>query len=345
MSAGAVPFSVKETERWVAGNIPSLTPPLQWTALAGGHSNLTYLVTDSNGARAVLRRPPMGKLMPKAHDVGREWKIIAALAPTPVPVPAPLGFCADAEVMGADFYVMGHAAGRALHRAEDTAAYVPIEHRREVGLSLVDALAELHCVDPAAVGLDDLGPKDGYLARQLKRWHASWLASVDATGFDDQRAHDLKAFFDERLPQGGQVRVVHGDYGLHNTIIGPDFRVSAIVDWELATLGDPLADFAYVLNGFAGAGIVLPADAPASPPGFPEREELCDRYAERTGADLAILPFYCALNFWKAAAIGQSVYARYKQAASIPAGVDMTRRRAVIDERLDNAVRVLDAMR
>ena len=160
-------YDTPAVEAWIAQHIPSLRGPLVWTRLEGGHSNLTYLITDAKGQRAVIRRPPMGELLPKAHDMAREWALISALGPTAVPVPAALGFCADTAVTGAHFYVMGHVDGHPLYSADDARRWVPEPLRQTLANSFIDVLADLHGVDPDAVGLGDLGKKDDYIGRQL----------------------------------------------------------------------------------------------------------------------------------------------------------------------------------
>lgn len=318
-------FDTAAVERWIGANLSSLVPPLSWERLPGGHSNLTYRITDASGRVAVIRRPPMGELLPMAHDMAREWAIISALAPTPVPVAQPLGFCDDPAVTGARFYVMGHVDGRPMYSGEDVDAMVPEPERRALGWSFIDTLAALHAVDPDAVGLGTLGKRDSYVGRQLRTWYRSWTASVDDARYDDERAHSLQKFLAENLPEQESVRVVHGDFGLHNVLIGPDCRVAAVVDWEISTLGDPLADLAYALNQWAEPGDAVPVreNAPTMRPGFPTRAELAARYADRTGRDLSRLSYYLAFNWWKSACIVHGVYARYLAGKKSTEGVDL----------------------
>ncbi len=312
-------------EHWIARHIPELVAPLRWTKLEGGHSNLTYLLQDDRGQRAVIRRPPMGQLLPKAHDMGREWALISALGPTPVPVPRALGFCEDPTVTGAHFYVMSHVDGAPLYSADDVHKRVPLALRPTLAHCFIDVLAELHAVQPDAVGLGSLGRKDEYIARQLSTWYRSWNASIAGAQMDDPRAHELQRYFLAHVPAQGAARIVHGDYGLHNTLIGADCTLAAVVDWEISTLGDPLADLGYALNQWAEPGdppgprLV----APTSLPGFPSRRELAERYAQRTGRDLARLDYYVGFNRWKSAAIVHGVYARYCEGKKSTVGVDM----------------------
>lgn len=334
-----VGYDTAAVEAWVARHIDGLAPPLKWTRLEGGHSNLTYLIEDARGRQAVIRRPPMGELLPKAHDMAREWALISALGKTRVPVPRALGFCDDPSVTGARFYVMGRIDGHPLYNADDAEAWAPPPLRERLAHSFIDVLAELHSIDPDSVGLANLGKKDDYIGRQLKTWYRSWNASIEGAQMDDARAHDLQTYFLEHVPQQGPARIVHGDYGLHNTLVGPDGHIAAVVDWEISTLGDPLADLAYALNQWAE-----PADPPSvrgvpptTLPGFPTRRDLAQRYAERTGRDLSLLDYYVGFNRWKSAAIVHGVYARYLEGKKSTVGVDLPALKGSILRSLDMA--------
>jgi len=318
-------YETRAVEAWIAAHVPELAPPLRWTRLEGGHSNLTYLLQDARGRKAVIRRPPMGELLPKAHDMGREWALISALGPTPVPVPRALGFCADASVTGAHFYVMGFVDGQPLYVADDTRRLLPEDRRERFAHSFIDVLAELHSIDPDAVGLGELGKKEGYIERQLKTWYRSWTASIEDARLDDARAHALQRYLLANVPEQGPARIVHGDYGTHNCLVGPEGTVAAVVDWEISTLGDPLADLAYALNQWTEPGDPIPFrdNAPTALPGFPGREALARRYAQRTGRDLSRLDYYVGFNRWKSAAIVHGVYARYLAGKKSSEGVDL----------------------
>ncbi len=320
-------YRVKDVEAWIAGNVAGLTPPFKWTKLEGGHSNLTYKLEDEEGRVAVIRRPPEGQLLPKAHDMSREWALISSLADTPVPVPAAHGFCESPDVTGAWFYVMGWVNGQPLYTAEDTERLVPEAEREKTAFSFIDVLADLHSVDPDAVGLGDLGKKDSYVARQLKTWYRSWTASIEDAKHDDERAHELQRYFLENVPEQGPARVVHGDYGLHNVLIGPDHKVAAVVDWEISTLGDPMADLAYALIQFPDPRdqAFTQEGTSTSVPGFPSREVLAKRYADKTGRNIDMLDYYIGFNRWKGAAIIHGVYARYMAGKKSTEGVDLER--------------------
>jgi len=338
-SLGPEGYQVDNVEEWINQNIEALTPPLKWTRLEGGHSNLTYQIEDSHGVMAVIRRPPQGELLPKAHDMSREWALISALGSTDVPVPAAYGFCESPDVTGAWFYVMGYINGHPLYNSDDTHQWLPESERREMGFHFIDVLAALHRVDPDEVGLGDLGKRDSYVGRQLKTWYRSWTSSAEPADYDDPRAHDLQAFFLKHLPDQGQIRVVHGDYGPHNVLIGTDYRIDAVVDWEISTLGDPLADLAYALNPWPDPTDLEPPvpEAALAPPGFPTRTELAARYAEASGRDLSNLDYYIGFNRWKSAAIVHGVYARYCEGKKSTDGIDLDEMRERIGRSLDLA--------
>ena len=318
-------YDIPAVEAWIAQQVPGLRPPLVWTRLEGGHSNLTCLIADAHGQRAVIRRPPQGELLPKAHDMAREWAVISALGASAVPVPQALGFCADTGVTGAAFYVMGHVDGHPLYNADDARRWVPEALRGRLAQSFIDVLADLHAIDPEAVGLGALGRHEGYIGRQLKTWYRSWNASIEGARLDDPRAHALQQYFLAHTPEQGPARIVHGDYGLHNTLVGADGQIAAVVDWEISTLGDPLADLAYALNQWAEPGDPAPVRQvpPTSLPGFALRRDLAERYGQRTGRDLSRLDFYIGFNRWKSAAIVHGVYARYLEGKKSTVGVDL----------------------
>ena len=329
-------YNVPAVEAWIAQHVPALQTPCTWTRLEGGHSNLTYLLVDAQGTHAVIRRPPLGELLPKAHDMAREWSLISALADTAVPVPKALGFCADATVTGTHFYVMGFVDGHPLYKADDTIRWVPETLRTRMAHAFMDVLADLHSVDPAAVGLSDLGKPENYVGRQLKTWYRSWTASIAQAQYDDPRAHSLQSYLLAHAPQQGPARIVHGDYGVHNTLVGSAGGIAAVVDWEISTLGDPLADLAYALNFWPDPTDVLPPrpDSATSVPGFPSRSQLAARYAKRSGCDLTHLDYYVGFNRWKSACINHGVYARYMEGKKSSEGVHLQDLRDSIDRAL-----------
>ncbi len=299
---------------WFVERVPQVRPPLEFSLIAGGHSNLTYRVADAAGAVYVLRRPPLGAILATAHDMGREHKIQSGVARARIPVPEQLGFCPDPEVNGAPFYVMGFVEGEVLASAADVHKHFPApEQRRSIGLHVIDVLADLHAVDPDAVGLGDLGRKEEYISRQLRRWKTQWENSKTRELPAMERVH--QALASDIPPQQG-AGIVHGDYRIGNMITGADARIAAVLDWELCTLGDPLADVAFLLNNWAEPGEAAPtargaAQSPSLAGGFPSRAELTGRYAARTGRDLARIDYYRAFQYWRLAAIVEGVMARY----------------------------------
>ena len=273
-------YDVAAVEAWIASNVTGLSPPFTWTRLQGGHSNLTYRIDDTMGRAAVIRRPPQGELLPKAHDMSREWALISALGPTAVPVAPALAFCESPDVTGAWFYVMGLIDGKPLYTSDDTVTRVAADKRRALAWSFIDVLADLHALDPDEIGLGGLGKKEDYVGRQLRTWFRSWTSSAGDAEYDDPRAHELRDFLAANIPGQGPARVVHGDYGLHNCLLGADHKIAALVDWAISTLGDPLADLAYALNAWAE-----PAEgrdgAPTPLPRPPNPSEPAARYLER----------------------------------------------------------------
>jgi aminoglycoside phosphotransferase (APT) family kinase protein len=342
MSAGdvdaVVGFDVDTIEAWLP-SVTGVTGPFTWERLPGGHSNLTYLITDAGGRELVIRRPPQGELLPKAHDMWREYRIIDGLWPTAVPVAEPISYQDDRDLCEVHFYVMGKVEGRALYSGEEVAPYLDEGARRHAGESFVDTLAALHSIEPADVGLAELGRPDGYVARQLKTWYGSWTASVPYAEHDDPRVHELHAMLSAGTPEQGPGRVVHGDFGPHNCMFSPTGDVTAVLDWEIATLGDPLADFAYSINAWVEPGDagVYGADPPTALPGFPSRDDLIARYEATTGADLSDLAFYRCFNSWKTACILHGVYARYRAGQKSTEGVDVDMLFARIGLSLDAA--------
>jgi aminoglycoside phosphotransferase (APT) family kinase protein len=299
--------------RWFRDHVAGAQPPLRFTLVAGGRSNLTFEVTDAGGRAWVLRRPPTGHVLPTAHDMSREYRIISALGPTPVPVPAAVGLCTDPDVNGAPFYVMSHVDGHILRTAADAERVLDQAARRTAGLDLARVLAALHAVDVDAVGLGTLARREGYIARQLERWYTQFRSSTAATGRLVPAVDEVHRALAARIPDQHATAVVHGDYRLDNTMLRVDGTVAAVLDWELCTLGDPLADVGLLVVYWAeaGDGMTVLGEAPTAVAGFPSRAELKARYAEITGRDVGDLGFYVAFAYWKLACILEGVYTRY----------------------------------
>jgi aminoglycoside phosphotransferase (APT) family kinase protein len=297
-------------EDWFSEHVPGVELPLSFERISGGHSNLTYGVGDAAGSRWALRRPPLGKRLGSAHDMGREHKVVSALGGTDVPVAPIVGLCEDESVNGAPFYVMEFVDGPILRGLAEAETFPDVDDRRAIGERVIDTLVAIHAVDPDAVGLGDLGRKEDYVARQLHRWHGQWEKSKtrELAAIDD--VHQRLA---AGIPEQGPATIVHGDYRLDNMILSPSGEVAAVVDWELCTLGDPLADVGLLMVYWPEPGEeTISLGQPANlAPGFPSRDELRARYAERSGRDLSQLDFFVALGYWKLAIILEGVYARY----------------------------------
>jgi aminoglycoside phosphotransferase (APT) family kinase protein len=315
-------------ERWLRGTLPALITGGPWEAevISGGLSNITYRLRLPGGT-VILRRPPLGHVLPRAHDMAREYRVMNALVPTPVPVPEPLALCTDPDVLGATFYVMREVPGSVLRTPLDTET-LSVADRAALAHELIATLADLHAVSPDAVGLSDYGRRDGYCVRQIRTWSAQW---------DRSRTRDLPdmgvllARLAERAPQDSANTIVHGDYRLDNTVVslpadGPP-RIAGVLDWELSTLGDPLADLATTLSYWHDPGDVERWEIPVSAgitdkPGFPTARSLAEDYAARTGRSLDNLSFYMALAWMKLAVICEGVHARYLGGQTVGPGYE-----------------------
>jgi len=308
-----VGIDIPKVTAWLAANVEGAEPPFRFDIIEGGRSNLTFTVTDTNGAKFVLRRPPTGSVLATAHDMEREHRIISAVGLTGVPVPKTLAVCRDVAVNDAPFYVMDHVAGVVLDSPE-RAEPLSLETRRRAGEQLIDVLAELHEVDIDSIGLGDLARREGYIERQVKRWTTQWEKSkTRELPAIDEVAKRLAA----NLPQQVGVSIAHGDYRFGNLLVDTDTgNITAVLDWELCTLGDPLADVGYVGVYWSDPGEEqLRANDPTGIDGFPTYDELIERYANRTGRDLSNIGYYRAFGAWRLAVISEGVYARFLQGA------------------------------
>jgi aminoglycoside phosphotransferase (APT) family kinase protein len=297
---------------WLATRDVAIEPPLNASLITGGRSNLTYQIADAAGTQWVLRRPPLAGVIASAHDVLREYRIMAALACSAVPVPPMVAACDDLDVIGVPFFVMGYIDGVVPRDQATVEAQLTAAARAVVGASLVDALAALHAIDPAEVGLAGLGKGNGYVSRQLARWERQ----LERLGIpEDARLRDVLVRLRADVPEQSEVTIVHGDFRPGNVIVGPDGRVRALLDWELATLGDPLADLGWLMAywGAPGDGLSLPVPTRAA--NFEPRELLSARYAQLTGRSLDDLDFYLAFALWRMAAIFAGVNARARMGA------------------------------
>ncbi len=303
-------IDARNVDRWLPQHVPDVMPPFRYEVITGGRSNLTYCVTDANGRRIVLRRPPLGTLLATAHDVVREYRIVAALAGTPVPVPPALAVCDEVSVNGTPFAVTAFVDGAVLDSVEKTAG-IDAAARRDMAFHLIDVLADLHTVDVEAVGLADLSRHDGYIERQVRRWSKQWAGS---------RTHEL-SLIDEverrllaHLPRQHGTTLVHGDYRFGNCIVDLSSRhVAAVLDWELCTLGDPLADLGHLGVYWSDPRQPLPlTNDPTSAGEFPLFTELVRRYAARTGRELERIEYYRGFAAWRLAIIAEGVASRHR---------------------------------
>ena len=298
---------------WLESNVAGATAPFDFDLIEGGRSNLTYRVGDAAGHRYVLRRPPLGHVLATAHDMGREHRIISAVGSTGVPVPPTLGLCTDETVNGAPFYVMGFVDGVVLDHPDKGAA-LSAESKRQIAHDLIDVLADLHAVDVDAVGLGDLARRDGYVERQVKRWTRQW---ADSRTRDLPAIDDVAALLAASIPEQQGTVIAHGDYRLGNCLTDLERgRIAAVLDWELCTLGDPLADLGYLGVYWASPdGDGRRPNDPTGAGGFPSYGELVSRYAERTGRDVSRIDYYVAFSAFRLAVISEGVYARYVNGA------------------------------
>ncbi|MFA1548357.1 phosphotransferase family protein [Actinomadura chokoriensis] len=350
LPAGVPGIDVPRLAAWLARELPGSGRITAIDLIAGGRSNLTYGITLDGGRRVVLRRPPLGHVLPTAHDMGREYRVLSALGGgTAVPVPKTLAFCDDEDVIGARFYLMDFVDGRVLRTSEDAEGITP-EQARGLSNALAEALAAIHTVDVQAVGLADFGRPSGYMERQLKRWGKQWDSSQEAirgtgTTRDLPEYDRLVGRLAERLPADAPARLVHGDFRLDNALarLEPRPEIAAVVDWEMSTLGDPLSDLGLTLVYWAEATDAeqLPVGATiTAAPGFFTRREFTDRYAALTGFDFADLDFYVAFACFKLAVILEGIHARFLQNATVGEGFDQIG--AGVPVLLERAHRTLD---
>lgn len=322
MTEGPPGVDLERLRPWFAANVEGAADePLRATLISGGRSNLTYSIGDGTH-EWVLRRPPLGHVLPTAHDMAREYAVLRALQDTDVPVPETLAFCDDEAVNDAPFYVMQLVDGVILRTPAEIATLSPDDARR-CSEALIDVLVSIHAVDYHAVGLDEFGHPDGYLERQVRRWGEQWERSkTRELPSIDELARRLRA----ALPTSPSPTIVHGDYRLDNTMLSASDpgRIVAVLDWEMATLGDPLADVGLYLLYWArdeaqtgGVGATLTTHA-----GFLSRDEVVERYAKESGRDVSQLDFYEALAAYKLAIILEGIHARYLMGKTVGSGFD-----------------------
>ena len=300
-------------------NLPGLvTGPLSAELIPGGRSNLTYRLTDGEH-RWVLRRPPLGHVLATAHDMSREFQVLSALAGTDVPVPEIVHLCADPEALGAPFYLMQEVDGTVLRELAQVSA-LGASTCAAIGEELIEVLARLHTIDPASIGLGSFGKPEGYLHRQVARWQKQLAASRSREVPGIEELHDRLA---ESVPETQRHSLLHGDYRLDNVLVDTTVpRISAVLDWEMAALGDPLADL--------GLTVVYSRRRPDDPltggvnnaPGFPSVEQIVSGYAARTGLDVSTLDWYVGLANFKLAVVAEGIYYRFTQGKTVGAGFE-----------------------
>lgn len=332
--------NVANVTNWLAERA-EIVPPLTFQLIAGGRSNMTFTVTDAAGQRFVLRRPPLGKLLPSAHDMAREHRLMSALRDTPVPVPEMVGLCQDPAVNERDFYVMRYLDGVVVRSIEiGRALQEPV--RTAMSKALVSTLCALHRVDIDAVGLGDLAKRDGYIERQLRRWSGQWeQAKTRELPLINTVAEALSA----RMPTPSLATIAHGDYRLSNCMMNPAGPVAGVLDWELCTLGEPMADLGQLLCYWYDPNEPdQTGDSETTGlPGFLGQNELAELYAEEMRVELAAVDYYRAFAHWRLACIGEGVYARYLagQQGSQDEELDLDAYSAQIPRRVERAARLL----
>ena len=303
-------IDVAPVTAWLTANIADSQPPFAFDLIAAGGSNLTFRLADTAGRQWALRRPPVGAALATAHDMAREWRIMAALGEaSDVPVPEMVAFCDDHSVNGADFYVMSFVEGLIL-RDQDSAAHMTPEQAEVATQSLLEVQVAFHTLDLDEVGLGDLGRREDYVGRQLKRWRRQ----VEAAGV---REVPLLVELHERLseakpPETAAPALAHGDYRFDNTVLDNQWKIAAVLDWELCTTGNPIADFAWSLQYWADPDDEMSflTDPPTVLDCFVRRAEVADRYAAQSGFDLSDLGYYAVFSWWKQACIVEGAYAR-----------------------------------
>jgi aminoglycoside phosphotransferase (APT) family kinase protein len=323
--------SIGNLGRWLAdeARVPGQLSSVK--LIEGGRSNLTYRL-QAGAHRLVLRRPPLGHVLPTAHDMSREYRVLTALKGTAVPAPEPVAFCDDAEVIGVSFYLMRDVPGIVLRTADQASAALTAPQAATLSSRLAETLAAIHGVNIEAAGLADFGKGAGYLRRQLARWQRQWELSAtrEVAGYAELVAR-LQAGL-AALPDG-EATLVHGDFRLDNTIVAPPTspapyavpRVEAVVDWEMATLGDPLADLGLTLTYWSNPGETggaLPVGQPTLAPGFMTREQFAARYAELTGRDVSRMGYYVAFGCFKLAVVLEGINARYLKHLTVGEGFE-----------------------
>jgi aminoglycoside phosphotransferase (APT) family kinase protein len=330
-------------DAWISANVSGADRLTGISLISGGRSNLTYRL-DLGERAVVLRRPPLGHVLPTAHDMTREYRVISALSGTDIPVPEPVAFCADTEIVDAPFYLMGYVPGEVLRTREHAAGVSPQQARRLSEL-VIDTQAAIHGVDVEAVGLANFGRAEGYMTRQLARWQRQWelSSSREVPGFDE-----LVRRLEADLPRSAEGTLVHGDLRLDNMLVrlDPEPAVAAVVDWEMCTLGDPLADLGLTLMYWTDPGEddwlrISEGGSVTAIPGFLSRAEAAARYAELTGRDISNIGYYTAFGCFKLAVVLEGIHARFLQNKTVGEGFE--REGPAVPKLIERAHQLLDA--
>jgi aminoglycoside phosphotransferase (APT) family kinase protein len=339
-STSPVPLGIDTSRvgRWLRETVPDACPPFSYELIVGGGSNLTYRVVDGEDHRWALRRPPVGRTLATAHDMAREVRIIRALADSAVPVPSCLGYCVDPEVTGARFYVMNFVEGRVLRDRESTRGMTDADADTATD-SLIDNQIRMHTLDLEAIGLGDLSRHGDYLGRQLARWHRQ---VTHRPVREVPLLVGLHTWLTVHKPEE-QVRpgLAHGDYRFDNTVLDQQFGIAAVLDWELCTIGDPIADLAWSLEYWSDEGDPLSflPDPPTASDAFVGRAEVARRYRSRCGFEIGDLSYYRVFSWWKQACIVEGVLARQLEAQrqGLPSTSDPATTARRVDALLDHA--------
>lgn len=326
-------------EQWLNTNIEGATGPYTYHLIAGGRSNITFRVVDAHGKHMVLRRPPLGHVLATAHDMAREHRIISAVGKTNVPVPRTLGICTDVDVNGAPFYVMDFVPGVVLDSPE-RGEQLPVHLRTQAAENLIDVLADLHAVNIDEVGLGDLAKREGYVERQVKRWSTQWAQSKTR---ELPAIEEVATRLAANIPTQQAVAIAHGDYRFGNCLTNVENgTIAAVLDWELCTLGDPLADLGYVGIYWTDPGQPLTrTNDPSGLEGFCSFDHLVERYAQRTGYDVSNIGYYKAFASFRLAVIAEGVYARYLHGAMGDQQVDLEPLKLSVDNLAESALKSL----
>lgn len=333
-------INIENVTGWIADQT-EIDGPLTFELIAGGRSNMTYTVTDSVGRKFVLRRPPMGPLLPSAHDMVREHRLMHSLRDSPVPVPLMVGLCQDESVNDRDFYVMHYLDGVVVRDIEIGRTFTP-EIRTRMSHELINTLVTLHRVDIDAVGLGNLAKRSGYIERQIKRWSGQWEQSKQRELPLIDRVKDTLV---AGLPSEAKTTIAHGDYRLSNCMMDPAGPVAGVLDWELCTLGDPMADLAGLLGYWHDPSEpeIGGDNETTGLEGFLSQEEMAALYADEMGVSLELVDYYRGFAAWRLACISEGVYARYLngQQGSQDEELDLDLYKEGVEQRVERAARFL----